>query len=183
MTSPSATRIAEVLERLKDPAAQRTYDHHRVEPITMGEYSYISEWCHISQYTKIGRYCSIANLCTIGAQPHTILELTTYPVTDEYTPTETIIGNDVWIGSSSIILAGVTIGDGAVVGAGSVVTKSVPPYAIVVGNEAKLLRYRFSPEVIAELLASKWWEMSIEEVAKLQRANVSLCLEQLRARA
>lgn len=183
MSHPSPTKLAEVLSRLKDPAAERTYAYHRVDPVTIGEYSYISEWCHIAQFTRIGRYCSIANLCTIGAQPHSLNELTTYPVAGEATPKETIIGNDVWIGSGSIILAGIIIGDGAVIGAGSVVTKSVPPYAIVIGHPAMILRYRFSPEVIAELLASKWWELSIEEVAKLPRSNVGLCLEQLRSRA
>lgn len=167
---------------MQDPASRRTHQHFRVRPSEIGEYSYVSEWSHISQFTKIGRYCSIANLCTIGAQPHALHELTTYPFSDDSTPRETVVGNDVWIGSSSIILAGITIGDGAAIGAGSVVTRSVPPYAVVVGNPAKLLRYRFTPDVILELLASKWWEMSIEEVTKLPRDNVTLCLERLRAR-
>jgi acetyltransferase-like isoleucine patch superfamily enzyme len=67
------------------------------------------------------------------------------------------IGNDVWVGTRSIILSGVTLGDGCVIGAGAVVTKSVRPYAIVGGNPARLIRYRFEPEIIAGLLQLQWW--------------------------
>lgn len=67
------------------------------------------------------------------------------------------IGHDVWIGTNAIILSGVTIGTGAIVGAGSLVAKDVPPYAIVAGNPAKVLRFRFSDELIAKLLQSQWW--------------------------
>lgn len=70
---------------------------------------------------------------------------------------DVIIGNDVWIGTEALILSGVTIGDGAVVGARSVVAKDVPPYAIVVGNPAKIVKYRFDENVIARLLATQWW--------------------------
>ena len=69
------------------------------------------------------------------------------------------IGNDVWIGSGAMILSGVTIGDGAVVAARAVVTKDVPPYAIVAGNPARLVRYRFDEATIAALLEAAWWEL------------------------
>lgn len=72
----------------------------------------------------------------------------------------TVIGNDVWIGRNAIIMGGVTIGDGAIVGAGAVVTKDVPPYAIVAGVPAKIIKYRFSKEVIEGLLQIKWWDWS-----------------------
>ncbi|WP_308462078.1 CatB-related O-acetyltransferase [Mesorhizobium sp. INR15] len=68
------------------------------------------------------------------------------------------IGNDVWIGRRAIILSGVTIGDGAVIGAGAVVSKDVPPYAVVVGNPAALVRYRFNSGQIASLLEIRWWD-------------------------
>jgi hypothetical protein len=76
------------------------------------------------------------------------------------------VGNDVWIGYEALVLSGVRIGDGAVVGARSVVTKDVPPYAIVAGNPAKLIRYRFSPEVVEQLLDLKWWDKSEEWISQ-----------------
>jgi len=81
--------------------------------------------------------------------------------------TKLTIGNDVWIGHNAILLPSVTtIGDGAVIAAGSVVFQNVPPYAVVGGFPARLIRYRFSPDVIEKLLASKWWEKSIQELAR-----------------
>lgn len=68
-----------------------------------------------------------------------------------------VIGNDVWIGANATILQGITIGDGAIVAAGSIVTKDVPPYAIVGGIPAKVIRYRFEEEEIANLLEIEWW--------------------------
>jgi tetrahydrodipicolinate N-succinyltransferase len=80
---------------------------------------------------------------------------------------KTQIGNDVWLGNNVMIRAGVTIGTGAVVGMGSIVTKDVPPYAIVAGNPAKIIRYRFDEETIEKLLASKWWEKNGTVIAQL----------------
>ena len=77
------------------------------------------------------------------------------------------VGHDAWIGHNAIILPNVKeIGIGAVVAAGAVVNKDVPPYAVVVGNPARTVRFRFSPEIISNLLESKWWEKSIEEIKK-----------------
>ena len=75
---------------------------------------------------------------------------------------DTIVGNDVWIGYNATIMAGVKIGDGAIIGANSTVTKDVEPYAIVGGNPAKLIRKRFSEDEIETLLKLKWWEKDIE---------------------
>jgi len=81
----------------------------------------------------------------------------------EYTPIK--IGNDVWIGYNSIILPKVSIiADGAVIGAGAVVHEDIPPYAVVTGCPARIVRYRFPQEIIEKLLASKWWEKDIEEI-------------------
>jgi tetrahydrodipicolinate N-succinyltransferase len=79
------------------------------------------------------------------------------------------IGNDVWIGEYAVILAHVTeIGDGAVIGAGTVVNKNVPPYAVVIGNPGRVVRYRFSKEIIEKLLASRWWEKDVEQIDNIE---------------
>jgi acetyltransferase-like isoleucine patch superfamily enzyme len=83
------------------------------------------------------------------------------------------IGHDVWLGSQAMILSGVTIGTGAVVAARAVVTRDVPPYAIVGGNPARVLRPRFDEADVASLLASRWWDRPREEVVQLLRALMS----------
>ncbi len=75
-----------------------------------------------------------------------------------------VIGNDVWIGANAIILPGVNIGDGAVIGAGTVVTKDVPPYAIVGGNPARVIKYRFDENTINTLLKIKWWDFPYQTI-------------------
>ena len=77
-----------------------------------------------------------------------------------------IIGNDVWIGYEAVIMSGVTIGDGAIIGARSVVTKDIPPYTIVGGVPARQIRRRFSEETIAALLELKWWNWTREKIAR-----------------
>lgn len=91
-----------------------------------------------------------------------------------------IIGNDVWIGYEAVILAGVTIGDGAIIGTRAVVTKDVPPYSIVGGVPAKSIRKRFDDETIVELLRLKWWDWSEEKIAQNIQAIKSGQVEQLR---
>lgn len=71
---------------------------------------------------------------------------------------DTVIGNDVWLGHESVVMPGVTIGDGSIIGARSVVTKDVPPYSIVGGNPAKIIRKRFPDAVIDKLLSIQWWD-------------------------
>lgn len=129
----------------------------------------------IDKHTTIGRYSSIARTAWVMNRNHPIdhkssCALFFNPVFGftkkdyiEYTPLT--IGNDVWIGHNACILPHVrNIGDGAIVAAGAIVNKDVPPYAIVVGNPARVVRYRFSKKVIDELLSSKWWEKTIEEI-------------------
>ena len=109
---------------------------------------------------------SVAYGVRIGLPEHPVNMVSTSPkiyrniklkdIKDVYFPP--IIGNDVWIGANAIILQGVTIGDGAIIAAGAVVTKDVPPYAIVGGVPAKVIKYRFSDDVILKLLEIKWWD-------------------------
>jgi virginiamycin A acetyltransferase len=79
---------------------------------------------------------------------------------------DTVVGNDVWLGYGSLVLPGKRIGDGAVVAAGSVVTKDVPPYAVVGGNPARVIRQRFPEDVAARLLALAWWDWPIEKISR-----------------
>lgn len=139
----------------------------------MDRHSYCGYDCQIT-HAKIGAFVSIANGVTIGGGRHPLDWAGMSPVFykgrdsvrakfaehDREPPRRITIGNDVWIGHAAIILPGVTVSDGAVVGAGAVVTKPVPPYAIVAGNPARLIRFRFPEETRARLLTSKWWTLS-----------------------
>lgn len=129
----------------------------------------------------IGRYVSIANGVEVFRRNHPIERISTHPFFYNkemgYVAEDSIelfpltIGHDAWIGSHAIILPGCkSIGIGAVVGAGAVVTKDVPDFAIVGGNPAKLIRHRFSEEQQCRALESKWWEKTIEENLKLMDA-------------
>lgn len=146
---------------------------------------------------KIGKFCSIA--CgakfLFNSANHTMASLSTYPfplffeewglekknVTEAWDNKGDInIGNDVWIGYEAVILAGVTVGDGAVIGTRAVVTKDVPPYTIVGGIPAKTIKRRFSDEKIEQLLKMRWWDWSEEKIAGNIQAIQSGCMEQLK---
>ena len=154
-----------------------------IPPYKIGKHSYVGELSHISQNTYVGNFCSIANLCTLGAQQHPTHLLTTFPF-EEILSAEprkpTIIGNDVWIGSSAVVIEGVKVGDGSVIGAGAIVTKDVPPYAIVVGNPARLLRYRFTPDIIEGLLEIQWWDLKDEFIRTLPFLDPIACIAAVR---
>ena len=144
----------------------------------MGKGSYIA--CNSHIYGKVGRYTSIAQNCTTiqGVHPYTYPYVSTSPMfisimkQNGHTYVDTtkieevryagenfpiVIGNDCWIGAGVSIIGGITIGDGAVVLAGSVVSKNIPPYSIVGGVPAKVLRYRYSEEDVEFLLKFEWW--------------------------
>lgn len=127
--------------------------------------------------TVIGRYCSLAKglLVINGSHPANLKSTHSFFFNPDLGYVDELlikrrkgltIGHDVYIGLNAIILPEVTsIGTGAVVAAGSVVIEDVPPFAIVGGNPAKLLKYRFSEETIKKIMASKWWEKDIEDLA------------------
>jgi acetyltransferase-like isoleucine patch superfamily enzyme len=132
----------------------------------------------------IGRYCSIGSDVIIGFSSHPIDYVSTHPsfysnnkcfetfadkMYFDESIKQTTIGSDVWIGSRVVIQPGVRISDGAVIAIGSVVTKDVPPYAVVGGVPAKIIKFRFSQTIIEELLKIKWWELNDEVIVKNYR--------------
>jgi virginiamycin A acetyltransferase len=134
--------------------------------------------------SKIGKFCSIAeNLQLIARGSHMIDWVTTYPFQTLWNmdvplhnlpPHSPItIGNDVWIAANVKIKQGVTIGDGAILATECFVTKDVPPYAVVGGNPAKIIKYRFTEKQISELLEIKWWNWNDEEIKKIVPSLVS----------
>lgn len=124
----------------------------------IGKYAYIGSDCVIGN-AEIGNYTCIADNVQIGGMEHPYWDLSMSPkLTTQYVyGNKTIIGHDVWIAAGSIIKQGVTIGDGAVIGANSFVTKDVPPYAIVFGTPAQLYKYRFDKELIEKIKGSDYW--------------------------
>lgn len=158
---------------------RRFRDRHR---IAIGMYSIgaFDRW-RIPQGTKIGRYCSVARTARLVEADHPVESLTTHPflylpqfgvVATAASPAEPqVIEDDVWLGHNVTILPGCKrIGRGAVVGAGSIVRADVPRYAIMSGDPAKLVRYRFSASVRAAVEASRWWELSKDQLALGLRA-------------
>jgi len=189
---PSMIRyvLAKVIKKARPSAIKNSTIHHssKIESgtsfvdSTMGRYSFCGYDCEIYR-ANIGAFTSIANGVVIGGARHPMEWVSMSPVF--YAGRDSVrtkfaehvlvapdfvhIGNDVWIGRSAIILSGISVGDGAVVGAGSVVTKNVPPYAIVAGNPARLIRYRFSDEIIEKMMKIKWWDFPDEQLRQTGR--------------
>lgn len=145
----------------------------------------------------IGKFCSIA--CgakfIFNSANHTLSSVSTYPFPiffEEWglnikdvaaawdNKGDIVIGNDVWIGYEAVIMAGVTVGDGAIIGTRAVVTKDVPPYTIVGGVPAKPIRKRFDNETLDELLKIRWWDWPEEKIARNIQAIQSGCLKHLK---
>lgn len=145
--------------------------------VKIGNYSYVNPETIIAS-GSIGNYCSIGYRCQIGMFEHPTNHASTSPLiynkdrsllnlhTWDEIHSPPIIGNDVWVGSNVIILQGVKIGNGAIIAGGAVVTKDVPPYGIVGGIPAKLIRYRFGDEQIDFLEQLKWWDLPVDELKK-----------------
>lgn len=144
-------------------------------------YTYIGRDCLV-QNASIGKFCSIANEVLIGLGKHPLSHFSTSTLFyrtnntlgidlvdhnldfEEYAAIA--IGNDVWIGARAIIMDGVSIGDGAIVAANSVVTKDVPQFAIVGGVPAKIIKYRFAPDKIQEFIDQDWWSWQLDKIKK-----------------
>ncbi|WP_172855677.1 CatB-related O-acetyltransferase [Vibrio coralliilyticus] len=147
----------------------------KIDPSTYGCRKDTFRLFRSDDYIEIGKYCSIADKVTILASgEHYIDKVSTYPFHDRYpdpsdykdtkTKGNVIIANDVWLGYSSTILSGVKIGNGAVIAAGSVVVSDVPDYAVVAGIPARVIKYRFPPNIIDNLLTIEWWNWKPEKI-------------------
>lgn len=150
----------------------------------IGDWSYgnpdILKWNDQTKLT-IGKFCSLAKgvRIVLGGEHHSEW-ISTYPLDifvlgqdaavarQPSTKGDVVIGNDVWIGVNSVILSGVTIGDGAIIGAASLVTRDIPPYTIAAGHPAKPLRKRFEEPVIQALLTIRWWDWPLEKIKEAQ---------------
>lgn len=178
----------------------------------IGAFTYANGQTYIHRADKIGRFCSIASQVTIGQFPHPTKLLShnnifygwsewskpfhEISIQDkmcmknrenfgrdiERINSPNIIGNDVWIGFRSIIMGGVKIGDGAIIGAGSVVTKDVEPYTIVGGTPARVIRKRFNDKNIERLLELKWWEYGPNVLKGLNLEKIDKCIYELEER-
>jgi acetyltransferase-like isoleucine patch superfamily enzyme len=171
-------------------------------PLSIGAFSMVYALGHV-QSASIGRYCSVAPYAVIGANEHALEWLSTssllenprlfnwnkinnlaaldsvtgIPFKDSVKPIS--IGNDVWIGLGAFIRGGVTIGDGAVIGSMANVIHDVPPYAIVIGNPARVLRYRFSDAIIKACLDFKWWRFAPDVIINSGPTSVEQALDRL----
>jgi acetyltransferase-like isoleucine patch superfamily enzyme len=121
-----------------------------------------------------GKFCSVSTgVLVIADMLHSADRVSTYPIAHRLGGAERdppapqrplVVGNDVWIERRAILMPGITVGDGAVVVAGAVVGEDVPPYAIVEGSPARLVRYRFAPDIVEKLLAIRWWDWADEKI-------------------
>lgn len=173
--------------------------------VVAGKYFGMNENCFIARAT-VGAFCAIGARTAINPFNHpsswlSIHEFQYHPKSfdwvDEYnnfarlerTPdmfTKVTIGNDVWTGHNVNVMAGVNVGDGVIIAAGSVVTKDVPPYAIVAGVPAEIKRFRFPERTIERLLQIKWWDLELSQLSGLPFRDIDRCLdliEEIKAKA
>lgn len=179
--------ISKLLKRLNRPALRNCKLHKKASVgsgcnfinVVMDKYSYTGDNC-VAVNATIGPYCSIASYCCIGGGAHPSNLISSSPVFydgknsfgkhfskikfEESKPVT--FGADVWIGEKVFVKDGIEIGIGAIVGAHSVVTHDIPPYAIVGGVPARIIRYRFDEKTIEALLNLKWWEFSEEKLSR-----------------
>jgi acetyltransferase-like isoleucine patch superfamily enzyme len=203
----SLARIVRKIQRVLNPPpiAFFTRDHFRHEISllgwTIGDFSYGRPTVigGLEAKIHIGRFCSIAEPSCIILADHNLRHISTYPFSNinlfgaihpkplpdvhAVSKGDVVIGNDVWIGREATLMAGITIGDGAVIAAACVVTKDVPPYAVFAGNPGKIVKYRFDAETIKRLLDSTWWCLDpvvLFENSDLFRESPSRFIERLR---
>ena len=177
-------KVGQQIRIHKDTLAEPYTNHPSGRILSMGAFSYVRTPL-IAPDFRLGRYCSVASGVELSDMEHPLGRISTHPFTThphmrelarkefgkevktrahQFVLPAPVIGNDVWIGKDVLIKRGVTIGDGAVIGARSVVTKDVPPFAIVAGAPAKLIRFRIEDEDLRErMLSVRWWDYNYAE--------------------
>lgn len=179
--------------------------------IVVGDYSYYDDpedsdnfernvlyhYPFIGDKLVIGKFCALARGCRfiMNGANHKLSGLSTYPFQifgqgwEKVMPTpdalpykgDTVVGHDVWIGYDALVMPGVQIGHGAIVSARAVVVQDVPPYTVVGGNPARVVKTRFAPDVVAELLAIAWWDWPVEKITRVLAVIVAGDVAALRA--
>lgn len=166
--------------------------------VSIGKYSGLNESCFIAR-AEMGAYCAVGARSSINPFNHpldwlSIHEFQYHARAYDWVPEwqsfkrlerdpdmieRTVVGNDVWTGHNVNVMAGVTVGDGVAIAAGAVVTKSVPPYAVVAGVPASVRKMRFDDRTIERLLKVRWWEFELSELSGLNFRDVQECLPRL----
>ena len=164
------------------------YFMHKYSGISVGKYTYGFEryFYQAESLASIGSFCSIAENVNLTKGNHPLHCITTHPIvylkqfgmlnedrSNLHSNQKIIIGNDVWIGRDVTLLPGIKIGNGTVIGAGAVVSKDIPDYAIAVGVPARVIKYRFSKENIQRLNELNWWDWSDTQI----RNNIELLID------
>lgn len=182
------------MEQIKNMIYNRDQVQYILPNVSAGAFTYgipIIRIYRPEEQIIIGKFCSIADNVTIfGGGEHRTDWGTTFPFNNIFpdfpnikahpaSKGKVVIGNDVWLASGCKIMSGVTIGDGAVVAANALVAKDVPPYAIVGGNPAKVIKYRFDDDLIKRFLEIKWWDWEYQDIYYAVPLLQSNCYEEL----
>jgi len=152
---------------------------NNIQESTIDNYSYSCENCQII-YSYVGKFVNMASYVRLNPSPHPMEKASQHHMLyrkemfgfgedddsffDFRRSKKVNIGHDVWLGHNVVVMGGVTIGNGAVIGSGAIVTKDIPPYAIAVGNPARVIKYRFDPKTIEDLEKISWWDWSHEKL-------------------